>query len=530
MANTPISMTKLRHVLKLHFQGRKKLQIAQITRLSRNTVRKYLSTLDDLKLTWEQIQSLSDKDLHARFCGEPRQTPDERLLVLHRFLEANNKLLRRRGFTRGHLWKLYNEKHPEGYGMTSFYRHHGLWSQRTSPSMHIEHKAGDKVYVDFAGSKLQITDPSSGKIKDVEVFVAILGLSQLTYVEAIDSQKAEDFITCCENALQYFGGSPQAIVPDNLKSAVIKSSRYEPTLNDNYDTFADHYNMTVLPARVRKPKDKSLVEGAVKIAYQRIYAWLPPRPPKSVSELNVRIRELLEKHNDTPLSGRGATRRELFNEIDQEALQPLPAYRYELRRNAVATVMKNGHVHLREDRRYYSVPYAYISRKVRILYSRTTVEVYYRYELIASHQRVYNGKLYITNKDHLATHHKVLTDWSPEYFLELARAVGPEVEYYVGTILKKNQHPEQSYKTCQGVLNYGKKVGAVRLRRACKRAAHYGTYSYRAIEDILTRGLDTIESEEELPKMPKHSNIRGKDYYQQQPLSSQENDDDRTDY
>lgn len=525
MANTPISMTKLRHVLKLHFQGRKKLQIAEITRLSRNTVRKYLTTLEKLALTWEQVQQLSDKDLHERFCGEPMQSPDERLLVLHRFLEANNKRLRRRGYTRGHLWKLYNEKHPEGFGMTAFYRHHGLWAQRAAPSMHIEHKAGDKVYVDYAGAKLRVTDPGTGLIREVEVFVAILGASQLTYVEAVDSQKAEDFITCCENALHYFGGSPQAIVPDNLKSAVITSSRYEPSLNDNFDTFADHYNMTVLPARAWKPKDKSLAEGAVKIAYRRIYAWLPPRPPKSVAELNQQIWTLLEKHNDTPLTTRSGSRRELFEEIDKEALQPLPVYRYELRRNAVVTVMKNGHVHLREDRRYYSVPYAYISKKVRILYSRSTVDVYYRYELIASHQRAYTGKLYITDKDHLATQHRVLTDWSPEYFLDRARTVGPEVEHYVSTILAKNQHPEQSYKSCEGVLSYSRRVSAERLRRACKRAAHFGTYSYRAIEDIITRGLDAIDVEEELPQMPEHDNIRGKDYYQQPP-STQENDDD----
>lgn len=530
MANTPIHMTKLRHVLKLHFQGRKKLQIAEITRLSRNTVKKYLATLAERDLTWEQVQTLSDQSLHELFCGEPPQSPDERLLVLHRFLEANNKKLRRVGFTRGHLWHLYQQKHPEGYGMTSFYRHHALWAHRATPSMHIEHKAGDKVYVDFAGKKLPVLDPTTGVVWEAEVFVAILGASQLTYVEAVESQAAEVFIMCCENALHYFGGSPLAIVPDNLKSAVTKANRYEPTLNDNFDTFADHYNMTVLPARVRKPKDKSLVEGAVKITYQRIYAGLPPRPATSLGELNARIRKLLEEHNAKPLTGRTESRRDLFDEIDKEALQPLPMYRYELRRNAVVTVMKNCYVHLREDRRYYSVPYHYISKKVRIIYSRTTVEVYYRYELIASHQRAYSGTAYVTNTDHLASQHQMMTDWNPEYFLEKADALGGEVKHVIARILEKRQHPEQSYKSCSGILSYAGKVGIERLRKACRRAAHYGTYSYRAIEDILTRRLDEVEEEEVLPTMPVHDNIRGKEYYQQSPLPSLENDHDRTDH
>lgn len=532
MANTPIHMTKLRHVLKLHFLGRNKLQIAETTRLSRNTVKKYLSALVKLGLSWEQIRDLSDESLQMLFYGEAEQKPDERLLVLHRFLEANNKNLRRVGYTRGHLWRLYQSKHPEGFGMTSFYRHHALWSHRAAPSMHIEHKAGDKVYVDFAGTKLPLLDPATGVVREVEVFVAILGASQLTYVEAVESQRAEDFITCCENALHYFGGSPQAIVPDNLKSAVIKPNRFEPTLNDNFDTFADHYNMTVLPARARKPKDKALVEGAVKITYQRIYAGLPPRPATSLGELNARIGKLLEEHNTTPVTGRSVSRREQFVEIDQEALQPLPAYRYELRRNTVVTVMKNGHVNLREDRRYYSVPYTYISKKVRIIYSRTTVEVYYRYELIASHERARSGPAYVTKKEHLASHHQILTEWNPEYFLQKAAALGDEVKQVVEKILEKPQHLEQSYKSCNGIILCASKVGTERLRKACRRARHFGTYSYRAVEDILARGLDAAEDEEELPAMPLHGNIRGKEYFQQTPLSSSlsENDHDRTDH
>jgi transposase len=381
--------------------------------------------------------------------------------------------------------------------------------------MHIEHTAGDKMYVDFTGEKLPVLDEATGELKQAEVFVAILGASQLTYMEAVLSQRVEDFIGCCEHALQYFGGSPNAIVPDNLKSAVVKSSRYEPTLNENFEAFADHYGMTALPARAYKPKDKSLVEGAVKIMYNRIFVALSESPAMPLEALNKQVLSLLELHNTTPFKGRSYSRREQFDELEKMALQPLPAKPYELRRSLHATVMKNGHVCLSVDKHYYSVPYGYISKKVRILFSVSEVEIFYKYERIATHRRVRSAHNYSTEASHMASQHQVQVAWNPDYFLSLARAIAPEVEQYISQVLLKKRHPEQAYKICNGILSFAKRIGQDRLIRACQRGHAYGLYSYRAIEDILQKGLDLTDPDDaqSIP-MPSHDNIRGNHYYQ----------------
>jgi transposase len=515
MANIPILMSKLRHVLKLHNQGQNKLQITTTTGLSRNTVRKYLHIFIALKTTWEELNPLSDAALDELFCKEPTPSQDDRLVPLHDFLKAHEKRLRQRGFTLLRLWESYHVQHPEGFKMTAFYRHYNLWKKRVHPSMHMTHKAGDKMFVDYTGEKLHVVDPESGELKTMEVFVAILGASQLTYVEAVESQRVEDFISCCENALRYFGGSPNAIVPDNLKSAVIKSNRYEPTLNDNFEAFADYYGMSVLPARAYKPKDKALVEGAVKITYIRIFASLPEALPTSLVELNERIGVLLEIHNRTSFKGRTYSRVEQFDELEKNSLQPLPTKRFELRSSSVATVMKNGHVCLGADKHYYSVPYGYISKKVKVLYSKSSVEFFYKYECIATHQRVRSAHNYTTDPIHMATQHQVLAEWNPDYFLAQARGIGKEVEFYIAQVLHKKPHPEQAYKSCQGILSFAKRVGHQRLIKACQRAHAYGLYHFRAIDDILQRSLDLfdIEEDRQLP-MPTHENIRGEQYYQ----------------
>ncbi len=515
MANKPISMSKLRQVLKLHCHGQNKLQISAITGLSRNTVKKYIRTFIGLRTTWEDVSRLSDKDLDILFREEPQPSIDDRLSPLYDFFKSQDKRLKQRGVTLLRLWEDYSVQFPDGFKITSFYRHYNLWKRRGYPSMHMEHKAGDKMFIDYTGEKLHVVDPASGEIKTMEVFVAILGASQLTYVEAVESQRVEDFIGCCENALHYFGGSPNAIVPDNLKSAVIKSNRYEPRLNENFEAFADYYGMAVLPARAYKPKDKALVEGAVKITYIRIFASLPKDLPTSLKQLNERIHALLATHNSTSFKGRGYSRLEQFDEMEKATLQPLPERRFELRSSCSGTVMKNGHVCLGADKHYYSVPFGYISKKVRVLFSKSTVEIFYKYELIAAHQRVRSAHNYSTDPSHMATQHQVLAEWNPDYFLAQARSISHEVEYYIAQVLRKKPHPEQAYKSCQGILSFAKRVGHKRLIKACQRGHAYGLYHYRAIEDILQRGLDLYDLEEDrqLP-MPEHENIRGKNYYQ----------------
>jgi transposase len=380
----------------------------------------------------------------------------------------------------------------------------------------MDHKAGDKLYVDFAGDKLSIIDKQTGEIQHVEVFVAILGASQLTYVEAVMSQQKEDFIGACEGAMLYYGGVPAAIVPDNLKSAVTKSSKYEPVLNESFADFAQHYSTTILPARAYKPRDKALVENAVRIMYTRIYTKIRGNNYFTLEELNAAIRIALEEHNSLLLTGRNYSRRQQFEEVERSALAPLPPLRYELRKELFVTVMKNGHVSLNADKHYYSVPYRFIGKKVKLMYSRSIVEIYYHYERIAIHQRLKSPYNYTTDKEHLASAHRFVTDWTPERFLSWAGKIHEDVQLYILKILDRKQHPEQAYKSCIGILSFAKKVGNDRLIKACQRALGYGVYNYKTIQSILEKRMDYYDNDDENGQlqMPLHDNIRGENYYQ----------------
>lgn len=380
----------------------------------------------------------------------------------------------------------------------------------------MEHKAGDKLYVDFAGDKFEIINEQTGEVKPIEVFVAILGASQLTYVEAVMTQQKEDFIFACENALYYCGGVPAAIVPDNLKSAVSKSSKYEPTLNETFADFAEHYGTAILPARAYRPRDKALVENAVRIIYTRIYVKVKRQQYLTLQDLNAAILTALEEHNNAPLRGRNYSRRQQFDEVERNVLMPLPELRYELKKHQYATVAKNGHVGLSADKHYYSVPYRFIGKKVKLLYSRSSVEIFYNYERIALHERTKSAYRYTTQKDHMASTHRFVSEWTPERFTSWAADIHEDVRLYVLKVLDRKQHPEQAYKSCMGILGFAKKVGNDRLIKACQRALGYGAYNYKTIQKILERELDLRDTPDETDqlRMPFHDNIRGENYYQ----------------
>jgi len=345
-------------------------------------------------------------------------------------------------------------------------------------------------------------------------FVAILGASQYTYAEASISQKKEDFVVSVENALHFFQGVPAAIVPDNLKSAVIKSNRFEPTINETFMDFAEHYGTTVLPARAYKPRDKSLAEGAVKILYQRIYPALRGKEFYSLKQLNEAIWKELEIHNNKKLTGRPTSRLQLFIEDEKDKLMPLPVEKYEIKEMSMATVMQNGHVSLSKDKHYYSVPYQYIRKKVKIVFTSKRVEVYHKYNRIALHKRNYRQYNYTTTKEHLASTHQFITEWTPQRFIDWAASIDESVKDFIVRLLEQKHHPEQAYKSCMGVLSYVKKVGKERLANACKRALDHHVYNYKIIQKILENGLDKLDNEnQEEQELPFHNNIRGENYY-----------------
>ncbi|WP_318346943.1 IS21 family transposase [Aquipluma nitroreducens] len=507
-------MSKIRKAIKLHCSGKSKLFISQYLSLSRNTVKKYISLFEVQGLTIEEINQKTDLELETLFSHPPEESISPRLQKLYEFFPHMERELKRVGVTGQCMWEEYIKKYPGGYQSSQFREHYKLWSQKVNPVMHMNHKAGDKMFVDYAGKKLSVVEKDTGEVSEVEFFVAVLGASQYTYAEATASQKKEDFVVSVENAMRFFEGVPAAIVPDNLKSAVIKSSRFEPTINETLADLAEHYETTILPARAYKPRDKSLVEGAVKILYRRIYAALKDETFFSLAELNDRIGDLLDAHNNKKLTGRPYTRFELYNDIEKGKLSPLPIQRFEIKYQAQATVMQNGHVQLSCDKHFYSVPYQYIRKKVKVMYTRTTVEIYFKYNRLATHPRDYALYSYTTTPEHLASTHQFVTDWTAPRFINWANSIDPVAGEYIFKIIESRNHPEQAFKSCMGILSFEKKVGKQRLINACKRALDFGTYSFKAIQNILENNLDMIKDETtEDPELPEHNNIRGKNYY-----------------
>lgn len=514
MANKAISMSKVKQIIRLYSHGIGKRRIGERLGMSKNTVRFYVEALNRLHTPWDELLKLTDFDLNQRLHPPQESVVNTRVKQVYEFFPEMEKQLRRRGMTVAMQYLVFKERYPEGIKETAFYKYYNRWKKKVYPVMHIEHKVGDMVYVDYAGATLPYVDTDTGEIRKAQVFVAILGWSQYSYVEAMPSQTVEDFIAACENALRYFKGVPLAIVPDNLKSAVFKASNYEPTLNENFKAFADHYGIAIVPARARKPQDKAHVENMVKISYQRIYTNLPEKEVLSLTDLNTEIKKhLAASVNEAQLTGKDCSRTDQWI-LELPTLQALPEKMYELRTIRQVTVMKNAHVNLHEDRHYYSVPYELIGKKLKLQYSRSLVEIYDQYQLIASHKRVRSPGNYTTLAAHMPPQHQYVTEWSPEFFKEKAKAIDPVVEYYISQILERKAHPQQAFKSCQGILSFAKRVGQDRLIKAIKRAHEIGYYNYKIIEDILQKNYDRYEDEPVPALMPAHDNIRGANYYQ----------------
>ena len=519
MSNKTIEMFTIRQVLRLYASGRGTKYISQSTGVARNTVKKYLYRYVQLKITLEELDRMSDAQMSKAFLVKQSVAiPDKRVTDLEALLPTLVSMLKKRGVTKQMVYEKYIASCPDGYKSSAFRERLNAFTHQGKGSMRMEHKAGDKMFVDYTGKKLQVVDKLSGEITDVEVFVAILGCSQLTFVMAMASQRKEDFIMGCEQALHFYGGVPQAIVPDNLKSAVTKASKYEAQLNDNFAAFAEHYHTFGFPTRTYKPKDKALVEGAVKIIYTTIFSKIDSKVYHSLDDLNIDILQHLQVHNNSLLTGQKYSRLQQFEELERQTLQPLNPYPFELMSVQLSTVNKYGHVLLSVDKRYYSVPFKLIGKRLKIKYSTRKLSVYDDIEIVAVHDR-FSGKghKYITIQDHLASQHKYLSEWNPQKFMEMATAIDEVVANYISKILSREMYPEQSYKSCSGVLNLAKRVGKQRLINACRRADGYGLYNYGIIDQILRSKADNIAFEDDEPanpSMPLHENIRGQDYYE----------------
>ncbi|MBC8318819.1 MAG: IS21 family transposase [Desulfobulbaceae bacterium] len=514
-------MNKIREIIRLKEHGLTQRQIARALHVSRPVVAQYLTDLKGSGLTYSSIQSMSDDDLLAVFAKKKGKSKRHR--TLDEQFEYMARELKKKGVTLYLLWEEYRRQHPDGYGYSQFCYHFQVWRNLSSLTMHIEHKAGDKMFVDFTGKKMKFFDREAKEFQETEVFVAILGASQLTYVEAVLSQQKEDWLKVNDNALWYLDGVPAAIVPDCLKSGVTKADKYEPDTHPDYADFASYYGTAILPARPNSPKDKALVENAVGIVYKRIYAPLRDRTFYSLDELNEAIWEKLEEHNNKHFQISTTSRRQLFEEIELPALKPLPSQRYEIKRFLKLKVQFNYHVEIREDRHYYSVPWKYLRKHVKVIYTATVVEVYYNNIRIAFHKRDRNrNNRYTTVHEHMPPNHRLYAEWSPQRLINWGGAIGPNTKQMVEEVLQSRKHPEQAFKVCLGLLNLSKRYGDGRLDRACERALQFRSYSYKFVKNVLEKGLDRIQAEEPLQQtLPVHENIRGKHYYESEATNNE---------
>jgi transposase len=516
MAGKTIIMSKVKQIIRLRSNGVALQTIARAVDISRNTVKKYLRLIEVKELHYDELLLLDDAVLETMIL-DPDSPEQARFAPLATLFPYFEKELPRTGVTRWVLWGEYRQQHPGGYSYSQFCDHFKQWKISRSGTLHLEQEPADKLFIDFTGKKLSWVDAQTGEVTPVEVYVALLGYSQLTYVQAVASQKKEDFIQATENALLFFGGVPKVLIPDNLKSAVQKPDKYEAELNNTFLDFANHYGTTVLPARSYKPRDKALVEKAVNIAYSRIFAPLRNQVFHSLAALNKAIAALLLLHNGRCFQQKPESRQQLFEQSEKHLLASLPIERYEIKVSKEVTVMKTGHIQLFEDKHYYSVPYRFIGSKVKVIYSGSQVSVFCNKERIAYHIRSFKRYGYSTVKEHLSSSHRFVTEWNPEKFTGWAQGIAPVVKDYIVRILETTTYPEQAYRSCVGILSYEKKVGKDRLIKAVERAIFYEAYNYTIIKKILNGGLDQIAPADDIhysATLPVHDNIRGAHSYQ----------------
>lgn len=506
----------LKQLLRLKATGHSNRAISEILSRSRNTINDYVKLFSESGKGFEELSQLDLASLHRLLEQlKESQVPkkDARYAQLEEHKQSYLNDLKRPGATYQTLWYEYKKSYPDGYGYTRFKHHLQQFEKRVDYSMPMRHKYGDKLFIDFTGKKLSVVDRDTGEINQMEVFVGVLGGSNYTYVEACPSQNLEHFISCTINCLEYMGGVPQALVPDNLKSAVTKANRYEAQINRQYKSLALHYDTVVYPTRVAKPRDKALVEGAVKLVYQRIFYHLSKQSFFSLAELNEQLHLLLARYNDEPFYKQTESRKERFYREEKYLLKPLPPYRFEQKQVIRLLVHKNCHFYL--NKHYYSVHHGYVGKKVRVYYNSQTVEAFFNYQRIAIHKYCEKPWDYTTIKEHMPDHHQFVMDWNPSRFIRWGKKIGKATGEYIQKVLEKRSYPEQAYKSCLGILNLGKKYAPQRLEKACHRALLYEKYSYRTIERILYLKMDQIQEDasSEQAKLPNHGNIRGSTYY-----------------
>ncbi|MDD9936043.1 MAG: IS21 family transposase [Myxococcales bacterium] len=507
-------MRKTREILRLRLGlGLAGRAVARSVRCSPSTVSDCVARAEVAGLGWPLPEELDDAQLEARLYGRssaprPRPEPDYR---------AMHKELRRRGVTLRLLWQEYRAEHPkDGLEYSAYCERYRRWKQQLDVVMRQSHEAGDKLFVDYAGMTMPIIDPKTGEVTEASIFVAALGASNFIFTEAVAGEDLRSWTEAHIHCFEFLGGVTQATVPDNLKSGVTKPCFYDPDINPTYSELAEHYGTVVLPTRIRRPRDKGRVENGVQQVERWVLAPLRNQRFFSLHELNVAMRERLDALNNRPLTGLGESRRQLFEQIDRPALQPLPIKRFEVAERK-PNVTVNIDYHVEYDRHYYSVPVALTRKKVDVRATATTIEVFRLGKRVTSHLRSYERGKYTTKPEHRPKSHREYGEWTPSRMLNWAATIGPSAAAVVKHILTQARHPEQGYRKSLGVIRLGRRYGNDRLELACKRALTLRSPSYKTVDSILKTGMEStpIPGADPVPQtMPaEHNNVRGPEYY-----------------
>ena len=519
MAGKPKPMSQIKQLLQLHEQGKNKKFIARSLGISKNTVKAYLAKLAVSPLNIESLLTLDDPVLEGKFHPGNPAYKDERFDHFKANLDYFVKELGRVGVTKQLLWQEYRRDYPGGYGHSQFCHHLLQHLIARKPSMVLQHKAGEKLFIDFAGKKLSYINRDTGEIVPCQVFVACLPYSDYSFVKVVKSQSVSDFLYALSCCLEDLGGVPEALVPDNLKSAIVKASSYEPDVNRAMEDFANHYKTTVIPARARKPKDKALVENQVKLIYTRIYAKLRNLTFFDLPSLDKAAKEKTREHNQTRMQQKPYCREERFLADEKHLLNPLPDEPFELKHYRDLKVAKNNHIYLAQDKHYYSVPYTLIGLEARVVYTRSMVYIYAKGEPVAVHIRDYKPGGYTTDKEHLCSAHRHYLDRSPDYYLNKSKLRSEALNQLMGHLFAQNRHPEQLYRTCDGLLSLQRKTDQQEFDKACQMAIDYQEYSYIFVLNILKNKMTKEQEPKPSQPLPTHQNIRGKEYYTQSTIS-----------
>lgn len=504
-------MRKIREILRLKWTAQlSDRTIAKSCSIARSTVAECLKRAEKAALPWPLPENLDDAALE-RLLYPPLVVSDAaRIQPQWSLLQ---KEMKRKGVTLALLWDEYKAGQPDGYQYSQFCNLYRNFLGRVDCCMRQVHIAGEKLFVDYSGQTVPLTDPETGTIKQAQVFVAVMGASSYTYAEATLSQSLPDWLGSHVRAFIFLGGLPEIVVPDNLRSGVSKPCRYEPKLNPSYLDLANHYNVAVIPARVRKPKDKAKAEAGVLLVQRWILAVLRNRTFFSLDEINEAIAGLLERLNAKPFRKISGSRESLFAELDKPALAPLPATHYQYAEWKSVRLGINYHAQI--DDHFYSAPHHLRSEKLDARMTTLSVEFFHKNMRVACHRRSYK-RGYTTVAEHMPKAHREYAEWTPTRLVNWAAQTGESTAKLVETILAGKVHPQQGFNSCMGIISLSNKYGNERVEAASKRALAIGGASYTSLKSILANGLDAKPLP--VPAGPAkqavmHPNIRGNEYY-----------------